>query len=55
MLSLKKTLQLEMSWSSRRPMKEFPQKKWSRINPLIQKIMLMVRLTVILVGGGWNI
>jgi len=34
-----KTLRLEQSWSSQRPMKEFPQKEWSRISldPFIQK------------------
>jgi len=47
-----KTLRLEKLCSSRRPMKEFPQKEWSSISldPLIQKLMLMVRLTVILVA-----
>ena len=34
-----KTLRLEKSWSSRHPMKEFPQKEWFRISldQLIQK------------------
>jgi len=36
---LSKTLRVEKSWSWRCPMKEFPQKEWSRISlyPLIQK------------------
>ena len=51
---LVKTLRLEKSWNSRRPVKEFPQKEWSRLQnqpgPTHTKMMLMVRLTVILVA-----
>jgi len=45
-----KTLRLEKSWSSRRLMKEFLQKEWSRISldPLIQKMMLMLILVAVI-------
>ena len=45
-----KTRRLGKSWSSRRPMKEFPQNEWSRISLSSSKMMLAVRLIVILVS-----